>query len=434
MLHDFRPSSYTSLYSSLFTIDRLSILNVTFLGKPDLDYSVKMWSKYVSPFANTYITLSNDEEFSPTNAQTLLYTNGSMLKSSYILVNETMNVVVYFSKLVGNTIFSSLSSHENALEYAWKFLLPGGYFIFQGINGTSMEFVLDPTKLRQSTRHIFDTNHVFFVGVDIGTESWSKKEKHKTALVIRKRVGPNPPVKINFAKEAMSDLIRPSSPTNVTHPTEFLEDLMFKYGTDKSKDDHGYVNIYSSLFPFHRRHSILNILEVGVSMGQSLQVWHEYFPNATVFGLDVHQPQNVIDNLAVLSRVRYLKANGYDSKAVSSLDLIKNSMDIIIEDGTHRIKDQQRAISVLWPYLKPGGYFIIEDVDAFTGGFHFLQPDRLLPSVVEILKSNIAFFVNCAVGHRAWHTYKRLFARHFNYVAHNSNLVVIRKRVVTNSR
>ena len=47
---------------------------------------------------------------------------------------------------------------------------------------------------------------------------------------------------------------------------DLLEALAFKYGTDKSKDDHKYVDVYESLFQSKRRH-IKNITEIGVSAG-----------------------------------------------------------------------------------------------------------------------------------------------------------------------
>ena len=43
-----------------------------------------------------------------------------------------------------------------------------------------------------------------------------------------------------------------------------LETLAYKYGTDKSKDDHKYVDLYHSLF-HDRRHRVHNLTELGVS-------------------------------------------------------------------------------------------------------------------------------------------------------------------------
>ena len=50
-----------------------------------------------------------------------------------------------------------------------------------------------------------------------------------------------------------------------------LERLAYHYGSDKSRDDHGYVKLYSMLLEA-RRQSVSNLTEVGVSGGQSLQM------------------------------------------------------------------------------------------------------------------------------------------------------------------
>ena len=64
-----------------------------------------------------------------------------------------------------------------------------------------------------------------------------------------------------------------------------LEQLAFHFQTDKSHDDHKYVDLYSALFdPI--RHDIRNVTEIGAAAGQSLQVWHEYFPAARLWGVD----------------------------------------------------------------------------------------------------------------------------------------------------
>ena len=73
-----------------------------------------------------------------------------------------------------------------------------------------------------------------------------------------------------------NNFISSSSVDIVDNSVDLLEALAFKYGTDKSKDDHKYVDVYESLFQSKRRH-IKNITEIGVSAGQSLQMWDDYF-------------------------------------------------------------------------------------------------------------------------------------------------------------
>ena len=58
----------------------------------------------------------------------------------------------------------------------------------------------------------------------------------------------------------------------------YLEELMYHYGSDKSKDDHSYTDLYQMLFnPI--RLDVKHVMEVGVAAGQSIQAWHHYFPS-----------------------------------------------------------------------------------------------------------------------------------------------------------
>jgi hypothetical protein len=52
-----------------------------------------------------------------------------------------------------------------------------------------------------------------------------------------------------------------------------VEDLMYKYMSDKSRDDHGYTKLYNMIFS-RIRYSVKNMTEVGISAGQSLQAWY----------------------------------------------------------------------------------------------------------------------------------------------------------------
>lgn len=209
---------------------------------------------------------------------------------------------------------------------------------------------------------------------------------------------------------------------------------MFKYGTDKSKDDHGYVNVYSNLFPFSTRGNVKYVLELGVSMGQSIQVWHEYFTNATIIGLDNEVFNEVKSNLMPLKRAKYIPCNIFDRADVQSKlsDLPERSVDLIVEDSTHRRRDQEMALQLFWRFLKPGGYFVIEDVNPWANGFDFEEdPNRLEQFTQEVLKSNLAFIADTAVAHRAWDQWLKVNDLPFRRVAlrqHNSHLLVIQKR------
>ena len=75
-----------------------------------------------------------------------------------------------------------------------------------------------------------------------------------------------------------------SAPTLNAAPS--LEELAYYYGTDKSHDDHKYTDCYAALFDPIRT-SARNVTEIGIANGQSLQVWHDYFAHAHIWGFDV---------------------------------------------------------------------------------------------------------------------------------------------------
>lgn len=205
-----------------------------------------------------------------------------------------------------------------------------------------------------------------------------------------------------------------------------VENLMYYYGSDKSRDDHGYTKIYNMLFS-HLRHSVTNVTEVGVAAGQSIQAWYRYFPNAEIHGFDVRITGRVEANMEFLKpRVHIHMANILDDEVdtLAALGWMHESMDVIIDDGPHMVFTQQGFLMKLWPSVKPGGFYIIEDLDyADEGVQHFRDdPSKLRPEVREILESHETIFVDTRIGYRPW-------TPHYSTTDHNSYLVVIQKRV-----
>ena len=118
------------------------------------------------------------------------------------------------------------------------------------------------------------------------------------------------------------------------HGGEYLEHLAYKYASDKSKDDHGYVTAYHNLFS-SKRHNIFNLTEIGVNMGQSLQIWFEYFPKASIYGIDIKIESFVRTGFANETRIHLFQSDSLVSTQVSQIGMSENSMDIIIDDGLH---------------------------------------------------------------------------------------------------
>mgnify|MGYP005622150151 CR=1 FL=1 len=142
-----------------------------------------------------------------------------------------------------------------------------------------------------------------------------------------------------------------------------LEELFNKYGCDKASK-HLYHTVYEKEFDSIRNEAI-NILEVGVFKGDSVRAWLEYFPNATIYGVDVFtrvSPREI--DVLQHERVKWLKA---DSTNIAVRDQIKKEwprirFDVIIDDGLHTPAANAKTLHNLYPLLKKDGRFYIEDV------------------------------------------------------------------------
>lgn len=115
----------------------------------------------------------------------------------------------------------------------------------------------------------------------------------------------------------------------------------------------------------------IKLIEVGVAEGGSLEVWREYFgPNCRVVGIDV-DPQikgDVGEGISVL--IGSQSDEGVLKEAVS---LLGGSVDVVVDDGSHKGRDQIATFEYLWPKLRDGAVYIVEDLHTaywwdFEGG------------------------------------------------------------------
>lgn len=219
----------------------------------------------------------------------------------------------------------------------------------------------------------------------------------------------------------------PSSP-----PT--LEDLAYAAGTDKSHDDHKYVDTYAALFdPI--RHAVRNVTEVGIAAGQSLQMWHSYFPNALIWGLDIAIRPSAVTRTRNLSRVSMRRCNSQNPSSVMRLGWSLRSMDLIIDDGDHKPRSNEATLLLLWPYVREGGYYVTEDVATGAnadGRYDGIDHTRRIgtapagfnslvhnvtgwrsPGMQRILDEHDSFFVDSSVGHRAYDAYHKRLSRYY---------------------
>ncbi|GAA7764450.1 MULTISPECIES: class I SAM-dependent methyltransferase [Cupriavidus] len=136
-------------------------------------------------------------------------------------------------------------------------------------------------------------------------------------------------------------------------------------------EPHSYTLVYDMLLQ-PRRHAVRQMLEIGLCAGgpevgndaerrppdaPSVRMWLQYFPNATIHGFD-------ISDFSFFQHPRFHFTRGDSGSAADLQSAIANRdpYDLIIDDGSHASFHQQLAFLHLFPKLRPGGLYIIEDL------------------------------------------------------------------------
>ena len=143
-----------------------------------------------------------------------------------------------------------------------------------------------------------------------------------------------------------------------------LTELAEKYRVNKRNQP----TVYQKYFE-EKRFDIKKILEIGISHGGSLRMWRDFFPNAVIYGMDCQTKE-----LEEFSMERIKLFVGRQEKREDLQALINefgSDFDLIVEDGGHRVDEQQISFGFLFKYVKSGGMYVIEDVDVYRSDNNF---------------------------------------------------------------
>ncbi|MBI3258641.1 MAG: class I SAM-dependent methyltransferase [Ignavibacteriae bacterium] len=139
---------------------------------------------------------------------------------------------------------------------------------------------------------------------------------------------------------------------------QYLDALAVKAGADKGSFYHNYTDVYAKYFASLKEKPI-KFLEIGIYQGASVKLWEEYFKNADLHFMDItFQEVRYSSN-----RSHYHLCNQESSKELQSFIATSGgNFDIIIDDGGHTMNQQITSFRELFPHLKSGGMYIIEDL------------------------------------------------------------------------
>jgi cephalosporin hydroxylase len=143
-----------------------------------------------------------------------------------------------------------------------------------------------------------------------------------------------------------------------------LMEVSIKYGDNNNNNGtdkgicHSYLETYDKLLtPFIGKE--ISILEVGVLTGKSLLMWEEFLQNAKIHGIDVSNRPAILDGHP---SIVFHRANSTHKNEVDA-ELGEMQFNVVIDDGSHDIRDQLATARLLLPRVKAGGIYVVEDVN-----------------------------------------------------------------------
>jgi hypothetical protein len=152
--------------------------------------------------------------------------------------------------------------------------------------------------------------------------------------------------------------------------------LFEKYKLDKLLNK--YHNLYCDLLN-DKKEIYKNILEIGIgtidetkpsnmgfykllekdyTFGNSLRAWRDYFTNANVYGIDVDE-----NTMFEEERIKTFCSSSMDKDTMDNILSKLPQFDMVIDDGLHTLEANLETLKIVFPYLKNGGIYVIEDVN-----------------------------------------------------------------------
>lgn len=154
-----------------------------------------------------------------------------------------------------------------------------------------------------------------------------------------------------------------------------LNYLANKYKSDKGDlyyNSHAYAAVYNKYLSKYRGNKI-KLLELGLlrhdvqavsgsvlDNAPSISMWREYFYKAEIYGFDIADFSAYKCPYGVHI---YRGDMGNEEDIHRMLRETGVPLDIIIDDASHASHHQQIALRTLFPYLRPGGFYFIEDLN-----------------------------------------------------------------------
>tara|TARA_B110001469_G_C9535883_1_gene266264 strand:+ start:309 stop:866 length:558 start_codon:yes stop_codon:yes gene_type:complete len=142
-----------------------------------------------------------------------------------------------------------------------------------------------------------------------------------------------------------------------------LQILGCRYNTDKADKKHRFKNktycdIYDKYF-IKIRNNVTKFVEIGINDGCSLRMWKRYFPNATIYGIDIDPSCKIHEE----DRIKCFIGDQNDENFLLEMKEKIGKYDILLDDGSHITSHQIKTFNILYENCHENGFYIIEDLN-----------------------------------------------------------------------
>lgn len=211
-----------------------------------------------------------------------------------------------------------------------------------------------------------------------------------------------------------------------------LHQILTLFGTDKQKEGgHSYAKAYADVLRPLRSKRI-KMLEIGLFRGSSLLGWRAYFPRASIAGFDIVPKPEM-----ARGRVRVYQGDQGSAVDLDRVCAAEAPFDLIVDDGSHFNRHQLFSFHHLFPHLKDGGIYVIEDVqtsywNGSVGGVNYDGCDPFAPDFKDTCVGRfleLTKYLNHAefVSHEQADTELLALAKQVRRIAFEHNLIFIWK-------
>ncbi|WP_295154139.1 class I SAM-dependent methyltransferase [uncultured Brachyspira sp.] len=190
-----------------------------------------------------------------------------------------------------------------------------------------------------------------------------------------------------------------------------------------------YFDLYERYFSKFKGRDV-NILEIGVQNGGSTQMWEYYFKKINpgfkinIFGLDIDKRCKSIEN----ENIKIFIGSQSDRDFLRKLKSVIPKLDILIDDGGHRMHEQIITFEEMYEHIKDDGLYWCEDTGtSYRSGFYgggYKSPN----SYIEYTK-NLIDYINAYNALKSDELEVSNFTDTAYGIYFHENVVVVEKKI-----